>query len=313
MSNFLNQVFLVTFLAASIRMATPILLAAMGEIYAERAGIANINLEGQMLVGAFGAFLATYYTNNLLVGTLSGAVTGALLALLFAYVCITLKANQIIIGITLNIFAMGLTSFVYRALFGVTSLPPAIPIYEIISIPVLKEIPFLGPILFEQNILAYATIIIFIVSNVILFKTKLGLRIRAAGEYPRAAETMGVNVIGIRYLSTIICGAMAGLGGAFLPLGMLGGFVESITAGRGFIALAIVIFGKWAPYKALGAGLLFGAADALQLRLQAMGMELPYQFLLMLPYLLTIFAMIFTGKDSVGPAAVGIPYDREKI
>jgi len=294
-------------------MAVPILLAAIGEIFAERAGISNINLEGQMLVGAFGAFLATYYTNSLLLGTLAGAISGALLALLLAYVCITLKVDQIITGITLNIFATGITSFIYRALFGVTSLPPAVSTYKTISIPILGKIPFLGPILFEQNILVYITVIIFIIANILLFKTKPGLRIRAAGEYPRAAETMGVNIFEVRYISTMICGALAGIGGAFLPLGILGGFVEKISAGRGFIALAIVIFGKWSPYKALGAGLLFGAADALQLRLQAMGMQMPYQFLLMLPYLLTIFAMVFTGKNTVGPAAVGKPYDREEI
>lgn len=313
MSDIFNQVFLVTFVAASIRMAIPILLAALGEIFAERSGVLNINLEGQMLVGAFSGFIVAYFTESLLLGTLAGIVSGIVLALILSYICISLHASQIVAGITLNIFALGITSFWYRVAFGVTTSPPGIETYGVIPIPLLRKIPLLGSILFEQNLLVYLSVIITIIAYIILFKTSLGLRIRATGEYPRAAETMGVNIVRIRYLSVVVCGALAGLGGTFLSLGLLGRFVDNISAGRGFISLAIVIFGKWNPILAFGAAILFGAADALQLRLQALGMQLPYQFMLMLPYALTILTIILTGKNSVAPAAIGIPYEREKL
>lgn len=313
MSDIFNQVFIITFLAASVRMAVPILLAAIGEIFAERAGVLNISLEGEMLVGAFTAFVITYYTGSLFLGTVGGMVAGVLIALILAYICLIIHSDQIITGITLNIFALGLTSFWYRVIFGITTAPPNITVYSPITVPLLNKIPFIGPVLFQQNILVYLTIIIVIAANVILFKTSWGLKVRAAGEYPRAAETMGVNILKTRLIAIIICGALAGLGGTFLCLGILGRFVDNVTASRGFIALAIVIFGKWNPYKALGAALLFGAADALQLRLQAMGLQIPYQFMLMLPYALTILALIITGKNSAAPAALGVPYEREKL
>lgn len=316
MNNIFSQLdlaFWITFIAASVRTAVPILLAALGEIFAERSGVVNINLEGQMLFGAFVGFIVTYSTGNLLIGTIAGATAGMLLALLFGWVCITKLANQIVAGITLNILALGITSYFFRIIFGVTTKLPHVTTYQNIKIPLFNQIPILGEILFNNNIIVYLTIFIIIISNIIIFRTTFGLKLRSVGEYPRAAETMGVNVKKMRYVAVAICGLLAGLGGAFISVGILGGFMENITQGRGFIALAIVIFGKWNPYKALGAALIFGGAEALQVRMQVIGIQIPYQFMLIIPYLLTAIVLIITGRKAIAPAASGIPYEREKL
>lgn len=177
----------------------------------------------------------------------------------------------------------------------------------------MNQIPILGEIFFNNNIIVYLTIFTIIISNIIIFRTTFGLKLRSVGEYPRAAETMGVNVKKTRYIAVAICGLLAGLGGAFISVGILGGFMENITQGRGFIALAIVIFGKWNPYKALGAALIFGGAEALQVRMQVIGIQIPYQFMLIIPYLLTAIVLIITGRKAIAPAASGIPYEREKL
>jgi len=315
MDELLSQSFVIALLAAGIRMAMPILLAATGEIFAERSGILNINLEGQMLMGACASFIVGYYTESLILALLGGMLAGALMAMLFSVACITWNAQHVVAGITLNMFALGFTSFWYRVIFGVTTSPPKAEVAGIgvQEIPILSDIPFIGDILFKQNFLFYIAIAIVFISFYVLFKTQFGLKLRAAGEYPRAAETMGVNVKKIRYTAMLICGSMAGLGGTYLSLISLNRFVDNITASRGFIALAIVIFGKWNPKLVLLASLAFGTADALQLRLQAAGVDVPYHFMLMLPYVLTILVMVFTSKKSNAPAALGINYDRESI
>ena len=212
-------------------------------------------------------------------------------------------------------FALGFTSFWYRVAFGVTTAPPKadLPGSATQMIPVLSKIPFIGPVLFDQNFLFYASLVIVAAAYFVIFKTKLGLKIRAAGEYPRAAETMGVDVARVRYLSMAICGALAGLGGTFLSIISLNRFVDNITASRGFIALAIVIFGKWNPWLALVGSLFFGVIDALQLRLQAIGLNVPYHIMLMLPYALTIVVMVITAGKSESPAALGQDYEREVL
>ena len=315
MSAVLTPVFFVTLLAAGVRMSMPILLAATGEIFAERAGVLNINLEGQMLMGAMVSFLVGYFTHNMFLSLMAGMISGVLMALLMAVACITWHAQQVVVGITLNMFALGFTSFWYRVAFGVTTSPPKadLPGSGEQAIPLLSKIPFLGEILFNQNFLFYISVVLVIVANFVIFRTQFGLKLRASGEYPKAAETMGVNVQRMRYVSMIICGALAGLGGTFLSLISLNRFVDNITASREFIALAIVIFGKWNPLLVLAASLLFGTTDALQLRLQAVGVELPSQFLLMLPYVLTILMMIITAKRSESPAALAQDYQRESI
>ncbi len=310
----LTSAFLIPLLAAGVRMAMPILLASTGEVFAERAGVLNINLEGQMLMGAFASFIVGYFTKNLFLALAAGALCGMLQALLMALACVSWHCQQVVMGITLNMFALGFTSFWYRVIFGVTTAPPRADVASGLSpIPLLSKIPWLGDIFFNQNFLFYFAVLLVALSYIFLFKTQPGLKIRAAGEYPRAAETMGVNVTRMRYFSMAVCGLFAGLGGSFLSLVSLNYFMDNITASRGFIALAIVIFGKWNPYLVLGASLLFGATDALQLRLQAAGVDAPYQLMLMLPYLLTILVMVATSKRSHAPAALGQDYEREKL
>lgn len=315
MSVLFSEVFLVTLLAAGVRMAMPILLAGVGEVFAERSGMLNINLEGQMLMGAFASFLAGYYTHSITLALLAGMAVGVLMALLMSLACITWHAQQTVAGITLNMFALGFTSFWYRVAFGVTTTPPKADLAGsgTQAIPLLSDIPIIGPVLFNQNFLFYAAVAVVAVSFFILFKTRAGLKIRAAGEYPRAAETMGVNVVKTRYIAMTVCGALAGLGGTFLSIISLNRFVDNITDSRGFIALAIVIFGKWNPWLVMAGSVFFGIIDALQLRLQAIGLNVPYHLMLMLPYAMTIAIMVFTAGKSKSPAALGLNYEREVL
>ncbi|MCE5342400.1 MAG: ABC transporter permease [Eubacteriales bacterium] len=315
MSVIFSEVFLVTLLAAGVRMAMPILLAATGEVFAERSGMLNINLEGQMLMGAFVSFVVGYYTHSMVLALAAGILAGVLTAMLMSLACITWHAQHTVVGITLNMFVLGFTSFWYRVAFGITTSPPKADLAGsgTQAIPLLSKIPLLGPVLFNQSFLFYAALIIVAVSYFVIFKTRFGLKIRAVGEYPRAAETMGVNQIKIRYISMAICGALAGLGGTFLSIISLNRFVDNITASRGFIALAIVIFGKWNPWLVLCGSLFFGIVDALQLRLQAIGLNVPYHLMLMLPYALTIVVMVFTAGKSESPAALGQDYEREVL
>ncbi len=313
MDSIISQAFIVTLLAAGIRMAMPMLLAATGEIFAERSGMLNINLEGQMLMGAFVSFVVGFYTNNMFLALSAGIAAGILQALLMSVACISWGGQHVVVGITLNIFVLGFTSFWYRVLFGVTTAPPKTDLAGsgASPIPFLSNIPGIGNILFNQNFLFYAAVVIAVGAAFVLGRTQFGLKISAAGEHPRAAETMGVNVTRMRYVSMAVCGALAGLGGTYLSLISLNRFMDNITAGRGFIALAIVIFGKWNPKLVFAASLIFGITDAFQLRLQAVGVEIPYQFMLMLPYLLTIIVMVITARKSHTPDALGLNYERE--
>jgi simple sugar transport system permease protein len=298
-------------LAAGVRLATPILLTALGEVFAERAGVLKISIEGEMLIGALFGFLGAFYLKNLWLGMLVGMGTAAAFSLIAGIMSITLKVDQVITGITLNILALGLTGFLYRFILGKSMIPPSIQSLATLKIPLLCKIPILGQIVFQQNIIVYVTFFVFVpVSTFVLFKTTFGLNLRAVGEYPLAADTVGIDVYGIRYGCVIIGGLFAGLGGAFMTLAQLNMFTENMTAGRGFIALAAVIFGKWHPVGAMIATLLFGTADALQLRFQALGVQVPYQFLLMLPYLLTIIALVGVVKRTNAPSALAVPYEK---
>lgn len=310
-NDILTQTFLIGVLAAGVRLATPILLAALGEVFAERAGILKISIEGEMLIGALFGFLGTFYLKNLWLGLLIGMGAAALYALIAGVFSITLKVNQVITGITLNILALGLTSFFYRFILGKSFIPPSITPLGVLNIPILSKIPVLGAILFQQNVLVYLTFFVCVpVTTFVLFKTTFGLNLRAVGEYPLAADTVGIHVYRTRYLCVVIGGLFAGLGGSFMTLAQLNMFTENLTAGRGFIAVAAVIFGRWHPVGAMIATLLFGTADALQLRLQALGVNVPYQFLLMLPYVLTIIALVGVVKRTNAPAALAVPYEK---
>lgn len=306
--------FVINLLNAGVRMAIPIVLAAIGCVFAERSGILNINLEGQMLTGAFVSYIVAYLTNNVWLGLLMGVISGMLLSTILAVVAITFRINQTITGIALNMLAAGATSFCFWLLFGVGNTRPIVSKMPPIEIPLLSEIPVLGPIFFDNHsILVCLTYIFIILAYILLFKTTFGLKLRACGEHPRAAETMGVNVISMRYLATLLSGGLAGLGGAALVLVSLGMFTENVTGGRGFVALILIIFGRWHPLTTALAAFFFGTLDAFQLRIQALGFNIPHQFLMMTPYVFSLLTMVFTSKKSIGPANVGNPYVKEQM
>lgn len=302
------SIFNLSLLAATIRTATPLIYGGIGGVFSERSGIMNLGIEGTMLIGACAAAIISLETNSAWLGVLGGMGFGVLIGLLHAFMCIRFKANQTVIGTGINIFATGITPMVLQAYSGNPGSSPSVPGIASLSIPVLKNIPLLGPILGQQNPLTYLALFLVPVSSFLLFQTRLGLRIRAVGEHPRAADTAGIPVFPLQYLSVGICGALAGIGGAYLSLCQVSMFVKGMTAGRGFMAMAAMIFGKWTPWGAFGASLLFAFADALQISVQAAGLNLPADLLMCAPYVLTIFALaMFVGK-AVAPAQVGKPY-----
>ncbi len=304
---------IVDLLGATLRMATPLIFAALGGVFSERSGVINIALEGIMLIGAFTAMAFSYMTGNPWVGVIAAMIAGILVAGIHAVVSIEFKANQVVSGTAINILAGGLTIFLLRAMFAHAGQSPSVNKIKNLAIPVLKDIPILGDLLFNHIPFVYIALILVAVSYWVLWKTPFGLRVRAVGEHPAAADSVGINVKGIRYVAVMISGLLAGLGGASLSVGLLDVFVENMTAGRGFIALAAMIFGRWTPHGAMFAALLFGFAEALQLFLQTMGIDIvPRQFLLMFPYVLTILALTGIVGSAKPPAADGQPYDKEE-
>ncbi len=295
--------------ASAIRMATPIAFAALGGIFSERAGIINIGLEGMMLTCAFGAVASTHFFGNPWLGVLVALLIGALLGLLHGLITIKFVGNQIVSGTGINILALGLTAYMSQIIWGSRGASDAVQGIDPISIPILRDIPIIGDIIGFHSPLVYILIVAVAISYIILFKTPFGLRIRAVGEQPAAADTAGVNVFKTKYYCLIISGIFAGLGGAFLSLGHLNLFAWGMTGGRGFIALAAMIFGGWMPLGAFGASLLFGFSDALQMRLQTLGI-LPPQIILTIPYILTIIVLAgVIGR--VTPPSDYKPYTRE--
>lgn len=297
-------------LAATIRMAAPLLLASLGGLFSARVGIINLALEGLMLVGAFTAFLGSVYTGNVFLGALFGMLGGMLTALILAFLSITAKANQTVAGVGINIFALGLTSYLLTVLFGFNR-PYGVATFTPVSIPFLSDIPIIGPIFFRHSLIVYLAFILVPIVWYVLYKTPVGLKIRATGENPKAVDTLGGNVTRIRYLCLMVSGSLAGLGGAALSIGQMGQFMENITAGKGYIALATMIFGKFTPVGSLLSSLLFGFSEGLQLRLQTAGSVIPYQFLSMLPYVVTLVALTAFARQFTGPAALGKPYSRQ--
>ncbi len=298
------------FLSASMRLAIPIMLAALGGVFAERSGVLNIGLEGMMLVGAFIGFLAAYASGHLVVGVVAAVLAGAATGLLLGVYTITLGSNQVVVGIAVNLLAVGVTSFFYRLAFGAGTDRPRVDAFVAPDLGPLADLPVIGPLLFRQDALAYGALALVFIAWFVLARTRFGLDIRAVGEHPAAAETLGLDVARIRYRSIAISGGLAGLGGAFLSLAATGVFLDGMTAGRGYIALAILILGRRHPLGVLFASLLFGAADALQLRAQILPTGVPFQFLLMLPYVLTIIVLAgFVGRSGA-PAALGVPFRR---
>ncbi len=310
MSNILTMGFFVSLLAGTVRLATPILLPALGQVYTQRAGILNLGVEGTMLMGAVGAFSVAAATGNNWLGFVVGILIGMGYSLIMAWLSVTMRANQVIAGIGMNILAGGLAAYIYRLIFGIRALPAKIESFKAIPIPGLSKIPVLGTVLFNHNILVYLTFILVPVTWFILEKTTFGLKIKAVGEHPRAADSKGISVAKIRYLAVLIGGAYAGAGGAFMTIAYLDTFTEKVIGGFGYIAVSVVIFARFLPVRAMWGALLFGLAQALQVRLQAQGVGVPSQILLMLPYALTIIALILASKRAEFPSAYTIPYSR---
>jgi len=295
--------------AAALRMATPIAFASLGGIFSERVGIINIGLEGMMLTSAFTGVATTYFSGNPWLGVLAAILSGGLLGLFHALLTVKFIGNQIVSGTGINIFALGFTAYMSQVLWGSRGASESVQGLEAVSIPLLKDIPIIGDIIGTHTPLVYLMLIITVLSYVVLFKTPIGLRIRAVGEHPAAADTAGINVFKTKYLCVMVSGMLAGLGGAFLSLGHLNLFVWGMTGGRGFIAMAAMIFGKWMPFGAFGASFLFGFAYALQMRLQALGL-LPPQIILAIPYILTVAVLAGVVRKAVPPSDYK-PYVKE--
>jgi ABC-type uncharacterized transport system permease subunit len=308
-------------LHATIRLTTPLLLAAMGGLFSERSGVINIALEGKMLLGALVGFMVAFATGNPWSGLAVAMLAGAIVGLLFAYVTITLGADQIVTAVAINLIMLGLTGVTFRLMKAANTGSLSAPSFDKWPVPLLSDLPLVGSVFFDHLPLVYLAFLLPLAAHFVLYRTTWGLAVRAVGEHPRAADTLGVKVLWVRYLAVIWSGAMAAAGGVVLSIGHNSTFIENMTAGRGFIAFSAIVFGKWTALGTVGASLLFGLADAFQLRIQAgilapfynmLGIqEIAYQFPVMLPYVVTLIALFFTGKMH-WPAAAAIPYRREE-
>ena len=298
-------------LIATVRLCIPILVAALGETFAQRSGVLNLGLDGTMLAGAFGGFVAAYVTGNLWLGVLVGLFIGALVGLLMAFLSVTLQTSQVVNGLMIGILCYGLVTYLVRTVMG-SSYILSPYVFDGIHIPWLSDLPYLGPLLFSWPALVYIALALVPLSFFILFRTTMGMKIRAVGENPAAADAAGIDVTRVRYICVVVGGMMAGFAGAYFNLAYVPVFIEQGLAGRGWIALALVIFGSWNPIWIFAASIFFSFVDALQIRLQySLGYAIPFQFLAMLPYILTIVALIIKSKKGSTPAALTVPYTRE--
>jgi simple sugar transport system permease protein len=298
----------VTWLAMSVRLAMPLLFTALGGLVAQKSGVFNFALEGMMLMGAFFGFYGTLVSGSPWIGLLCAILAGAIMGLILAFTSVTLGVSQLVVGIGMSIFATGLTGYFYRLMQRGPNAGETIENLAALHIPLLSDLPIIGPILFQHNILVYLGFVLVVVIALIFYKTPVGLNLRAVGENPRVADTVGIRVHRMRYMTVIISGVLAGAGGAFLTLTQVSRFLENLVDGRGWIALAAVILGKYNPWGVLAACLLFGAADALQMQLQIIGVEIPHQILLMTPYVMAMLALAGVVGRVRGPAGQGKPY-----
>lgn len=298
-------------LQSTLLRAIPIILAALSGVMCEKSGVVNIGIEGMMLSGAFLAALLGSLTGSQWGGLLAALFGGGLMAALLAVLAIKYKVSQVVAGTAINILATGLTSYFSSRYLQTNAALNSPPTFKPIAIPLLSKIPIIGPTLFNHTLVVYFTLILVVVIHVMFAYTRWGLRTRAVGEHPRAADTLGINVFRTRYINVILGGMVAGLGGAYLVLSSVARFDELMTAGKGFIGLAAMIFGNWTPFGALGASLIFGFADSLQTKLAILSVPIPSQFLLMAPYLVTMIVLAGVVGQSRAPAADGQPYEKE--
>ncbi len=312
MNELLGAAFISGLIGATMRMATPIIFATLGEILAERSGVLNLGIEGIMLMGAMTGFLVSYNTGSIWAGVLAAAMVGMLLGLLMAFLAVNLGLSQHVSGLGITLFATGLAMFIYRLHFGSPTVPPTIEPFKQITLPLLSQIPIIGPGLFTQYSLTYIAWLLIPAMSILLYKTRLGLKIRTVGENPVVADTVGVNVTLTRTLCLVFGGALMGIGGAFLTLAHQNMFLIDVIGGRGWVAIAMVIFGNWDPFKGALGALIFGFLDGLQLRLQGLGIAISFHLFLMIPYLLTIIALISVSRKASVPAGLLKPYRREE-
>ncbi len=308
MSDLFTLPVLLGIIYSGIRLATPYLFAAVGETFAQASGVLNLGIEGDMLMGALIGFYAASQTGSLWLGLLAAALTGMLLGLAMAVVSVTFKAEQGISGIGFSLFGLGMSSLLFEKLVGSSAI--SINGFPPLRIPILGNIPYVGDALFDHNILVYLAFLMVPISTYVLNHTTLGLKIRAVGQYPQAANSLGISVGKIRYLTVAFGGLMAGIAGASLSLALINLFQENMTSGMGYIAVALVYFGGWRPVGVLGGSLLFSFVNAFQLWLQVKGVKIPSNIALMLPYILTILALTFAANRARQPAALSKPFER---
>ena len=306
-SEFFSATVIIGILASGIRLATPYLYAAIGETFSQRSGVLNLGVEGQMLMGAFTAFYIVYRTENLLFGMLAAVFVGALMGLAMAFVSVNLQAVQGISGIGFYLFGLGMSELLFHKLMGTVE---TVSGFSPIHIPLLSDIPILGEVLFRQNLLVYLAYILVPVAWFVMNKTTFGLKVRAVGEHPEAADSLGVSVGTIRYITITLGGIMSGIAGASLSIGLLNVFQQNMTSGLGFIAVALVYFGGWRPQGVLIGALLFSMINSLQLWVQVLGIPIPSDFAVMMPYVLTIVVLMVSVKRVRSPSALTKPFDR---
>lgn len=307
-SDLFSLTVLLGIISSGIRLATPYLFASIGETFSQRSGVLNLGVEGQMILGAFTAFYVVVNTENLFLGVLAAMGVGALMGLAMGFVSVTLQAQQGISGIGFYLFGLGMSNLLFQLLVGTVETVRGFPD---IAIPVLSKIPYLGDLFFKQNILVYLAFLLVPIASFVLNKTNLGLKIRAVGENPEAADSLGVSVSKVRYFTTIFGGAMSGLSGASLSIALLNVFQLGMTAGQGFIAVALVYFGAWRPWGVLAGALLFSLVNGLQLWIQVLGINIPSEFAVMMPYVLTIVVLTLSRSKYGTPSALTKPFERE--
>ncbi len=307
-TDMLTATVLVGILSSGIRLATPYLYAAIGETFGQRSGVLNLGVDGQMLLGAFAAFYAVYTSGNLGLGVLVAALVGALMGLGMAYVTVNLHAEQGISGIGFYLFGLGMSDLLFQMLIGTVETVEGFPK---IHLPVLSDIPYLGEIFFNHNVMVYGAYLLVPLGWFVLNKTTLGLKIRSVGENPEAADSLGVSVARVRYFTIILGGTLSGIAGASLSIGLLNVFQQNMTSGLGFIAVALVYFGGWRPWGVLGGALLFSMVNSLQLWMQVLGIPIPSDIAVMLPYILTIVVLVLTVSRVRAPSALTKPFERE--
>jgi ABC-type uncharacterized transport system permease subunit len=306
-SQLLSATVLIGILASGIRLATPYLYAAIGETLGQRSGVLNLGVEGQMLLGAFAAFYVAYTTGNLWLGMLAAVIVGALMGLAMAFVTVNLQAQQGISGIGFYLFGLGMSDLLFQKLLGTVE---TVQGFEKINIPILSDLPVLGPIFFSQNLLVYGAYLLVPIAWFIINKTTLGLKIRAVGENPEAADSLGVSVAGVRYFTITLGGILSGVAGASLSIALLNVFQQNMTSGLGFIAVALVYFGAWRPWGVLGGALIFSMVNSLQLWVQVLGIPIPSDIAVMMPYVLTIVVLVISVSRVRSPSALTKPFER---